>query len=68
MSVPNRISIALCMYSKNNRNAIKYMYKEVGGGGVGYHTENEVWVSRRQQNLKGHYRRLNWLVDFLLAL
>ena len=32
MSVPNRISIALCMYSKNNRNAIKYMYKKGGGG------------------------------------
>ena len=62
MSVPNRISIALCMYSKNNRNAIKYMYKEGGGGGGGISNgfqENEVWVSRRQQNLKGHYRRLN---------
>ena len=36
MSVPNRISIALCtLYSKNNRNAIKYMHKE--GGGLGYH-------------------------------
>ena len=60
MSVPNRISIALCMYSKNNRNAIKYMYKEGGGGGISHgFQENEVWVSRRQQNLKGHYRRLN---------
>ena len=60
MSVPNRISIALCIYSKNNRNAIKYMYKEGGGGGISHgFQENEVWVSRRQQNLKGHYRRLN---------
>ena len=60
MSVPNRISIALCMYSKNNRNAIKYMYKEGGGGEISHgFQENEVWVSRRQQNLKGHYRRLN---------
>ena len=60
MSVPNRITIALCMYSKNNRNAIKYMYKEGGGGGISHgFQENEVWVSRRQQNLKGHYRRLN---------
>ena len=54
MSVPNRISIALCTYSKNNRNAIKYMYKEGGGGGISHgFQEHEVWVSRRKQNLKG---------------
>ena len=45
MSVPNRISIALCMYSKNNRNAIKYMYKEGGGGGGISHRERSVGKS-----------------------